>query len=617
MTQTSRQARGGIVIDIPAPMAKVAGALRRGVRRHGVLLAALAFIGAAMAWKAAIVQHAYFKEDDFEFVARAMEHELSFDYLTRLHFGQFMPGGFLLAWFSSRLEPYGWGVAAGGVLILHALAALAVYRMLRVVFGNRAAILAPLVVFLLAPITVPALAWWAAALNTVLLQIALPMAVASHWHHLRTGRLRHAVAAALWVLFGLLGFIKGFAVPLVLFALTAVYFGGLRTALRRYRTAWLMYLGVLAAFGALYVQRSLSAPNTGGLPVFEQAAGFLWELLGRTFATTVLGGPWKWFAGGDWGVASPPPAAVILSLVAIVVLVAVTGRYRRRAVLAWTLLLGYVVVADALPVLWGRVHLLGSFAGTDTRYVADAAPVIALVVGLVLLPLPGEAEPYRRALPATERVTGACGVVFGVFVGASLVSVTIFGSYLGSDRRHGYIETARAELAKVAAGTVIYDRVAPPDVVPGGYQDYSLTSRVLGAMATPELRARMQAPPAALAGMVFDDRGRLRPVEVAGVPLQPRTQDGCWPVTGGTVTVPLANSVERVEGTLVRLGYAARSDVKVTLWMADRPVDVELRAGMGQIFMLAVPGADRIVVPDVPAGVCVGAVTPGQAVPQP
>jgi hypothetical protein len=268
-------------------------------------------------------------------------------------------------------------------------------------------------------------------------------------------------------------------------------------------------------------------------------------------------------------------------------------------------------------VLWGRVHLLGSFAGTDTRYVADAVPLVALVAGLVLLPLRGEAEPYRRALPARERVSGVCGAALGLFVGASLVSVSVIAGHLGAERRHRYIETARAELARAAPGTVIYDRLVPPDVLPSSYGTYSLTSKVLGALAPPRLRATMQAPPAALDGMVFDDQGRLRPVDVQGVPLAPRTRDRCWPVTGGTVQVPLDNRVTRAEGTLVRLGYAARADTKVTLWMADRATDVALRAGLGRVFVLAEPGADRIVINDLPPGVCVGDVTPGQAVPRP
>ncbi|WP_188191326.1 hypothetical protein [Nonomuraea sp. SYSU D8015] len=616
MTETTKP-RTGIVLTVPGPMARTAGAVSRWARRRGVLLAALALVGAAMAWKAAIVQSAYFKEDDFEFVARAMESDLSFDYLTRLHVGQFMPGGFLLVWLSSRLEPFGWEYAAGGILLMHAFAALAVLRMLRVVFGERPAILAPLLVFLVAPVTVPVLVWWAAALNTVFLQVALPMAIASHWHYLRTGRLRHAVAAALWVLFGLLGFVKGFAVPLVLFALTAIYHGGLVTALRRHLVAWAMYVVPVAAFGVFYVERSMSSTSVGGLPTLGQTAGFLWELLGKTFATTVLGGPWRWFAGGDWGVASPPLPVVIASLVTLAAMMAVTVYYRRRAAWAWVTLIGYIVVADAVPALWGRVYLIGSFAGTNTHYIADAVPLMALVVGLVVLALPEEAEPYRKALPGRERVTGVCGAALGLFAGASLVTVTIFAGYLGSDRRERYIETARAELARVPPGTVIYDRVVPAEVMPSSYQAYSLTSRVLGAMASPRLRATMKAPPAALDGMVFDDQGRLRPVDVDGIPLAPATSDRCWPITGGTVQVPLDNRVSRVEGTLVRLGYAARADTKITLWMGDRATDVKLRAGLGQVFMVATPGADRIVVHDMPEGVCLGDVKPGRAVPRP
>ncbi|NUO96734.1 MAG: hypothetical protein HOV96_32095 [Nonomuraea sp.] len=605
--------RPGTVITVPGAVARVA----RWIRRNGVLLTGLVLIAAAVAGKAAIVQEAYFKEDDYEFVARAMESDLSFDYLTRIHFGQFMPGGFLLAWLTSRLHPFDWGWAAGTVLALHAAAGLAVLRMVRVVFGRRPATLVPLVVFLVAPITVPALAWWAAGLNTVFLQVALPMAVASHWQHVRTGRLRHAVAAALWVLFGLLGFVKGFALPLLLFALTAIYHGGVRAVLRRYLAAWGMYVTVLLAFGALYVQRSLSSPGMSGLPIFDQALGFLWELLARTFATTVLGGPWRWFAGRDWGVASPPAPLVAASLVVLAILIVLTSRYRRRAVLVWATLLGYVLVADALPVLWGRVYLLGSFAGTDTRYVADAVPLLALVAGLVLLPLRGEEEPYRRALPPRERLTGAGGALFGLFTGASLVTTSLFAGYLGAERRQGYIETARAELAKAAPDAVIYDRLVPSEVLPSSYRTYSLTSRVLGAMAPPALRARMQAPPAALDGLVFDDQGRLRPVDVQGVPLVPATKDRCWPATGGTVQVPLDNRATRLEGTLVRLGYAARTATPVTLWMGDRAVDLTLREGFGKIFMLAVPGADRIVVHDLPPGLCLGDVTPGQAVPSP
>jgi hypothetical protein len=606
-TTTTTRPRAGLTITVPAPLVRAA----RWARRHAIVLTGVLLVAAAVAWKAALLRHAYFKEDDYEFVARAMESPLSFDYLTRIHFGQFMPGGFLLAWVSSRLEPFGWDVALGGVLAVHAAGGLAVLRMLRVVLGSRPAILGLLLVFLAAPITFPALAWWAAALNTVLLQLALPMAIASHWHYLRTGRLRHAAAAALWVLFGLFGFVKGFAVPLVLLALTAIHFGRVLSHWR----AWLMYLAALGAFGALYVQRSLTAVNTGALPFFDQAAGFLWALLAETFATTVVGGPWKWWAGNDWGVAAPPVPLVWLSLAVLALLVIVTSYYRRRALATWATLLGYLVVADALPVIWGRVSLLGSFAGTDTRYVADAMPLAVLVLGLALLPLPGERDPYRRPLPARERVTGVCGMALGLFTGASLVSVTLFAGALGADRRQGYIETARAELARAPAHAVIYDRFVPAEVLPSSYLTYSLTSRVLGALATPERRAAMQDPPASADGLVFDDQGRLRPVDVEGAAIRPSTPDGCWPVAGGTVEVPMPRVGESLEGTLVRVDYSSQASPQVTVWTGEKAMDVRLRSGFGRFFLVAEPGADRLVLPRVPSGVCVGAVTPGRAVP--
>lgn len=99
--------------------------------------------------------------------------------------------------------------------------------------------------------------------------------------------------------------------------------------------------------------------------------------------------------------------------------------------------------------------------------------------------------------------------------------------------------------------------------------------------------------------------------------LAPVTANRCWPVTGGTVQIPLNDLGPRVEGTVIRLGYSARYATKITLWMADRPTDIELRPGIGKIFLPAVAGADRVTVLDLPAGVCLGDITPGRAVPRP
>ncbi|MFI6320318.1 hypothetical protein ACIBG8_22480 [Nonomuraea sp. NPDC050556] len=612
MTETTeRSAQGGVVLTVPAPLVR----LGLWARHHGVFLTAMLLIALAVAWKAEVVQHSFFKEDDYEFVARAMEGGLSFDYLTRVHFGQFMPISFLLTWVMTRLGPYSWGLAAGSTLVVHALGCLAVYRMLRVIFGRRPATLVPLAVFLFAPLTVPVLVWWAAALNTVFLQVAIPMAVASHWMYLRNRRVRHVLAATFWILVGLLTFVKAFALPLLLFALAVVYFGGLRTALRRYAVAWAAYVVALAGFAVLYVLRSMSVPSTTGVPSIEAAVEFTWALLGRTFATTFVGGPWQWFAGNDWGVTSAPAIAVVISLVVLGAVVLVTSLHRVRALQAWGILLGYLLVADLAPVLWGRVHLVGAFAGTDSRYVADAMPVLALVLGLVLLPLDGEARPYRRKLPSRELVFGASGVVFGGFLAASLASVTIFETHMGADRRYDYLDNARAALAELPAGASVYDRVVPPDVVPSSYGLYSQTSRLLAPLASEKVRAQMYAQPPALRGMVFDDQGKLRDAEIWGERREAPTMDRCWPSLGGQTGVPLFNTAPKREGTLVRIGYSARSDTTVTLWIGDRPTDLALKSGIGKIFLKVPDNLDKVVLAGT--GFCAGDVTVGLAVPRP
>ncbi|WP_433223188.1 hypothetical protein [Microtetraspora malaysiensis] len=611
-----------IRITLSPELVSFLGGTRDLLRRHGLLLTALGLVLLQTAWKASVVAEAFFKEDDFEFMARAAESGLTWDYLTRVHHGQFMPGGFLLTWVTARLAPYGWGPASGTVLALHACAGLAVFRMLRVVFGPRRAVLVPLLVFLVAPVTVPALAWWAAGLNTAPLQIALPMAVASHVLYLRSGRAVHVAAAAGWTLFGLAFFLKAFAIPLVLLALTAVYFGGPRAALRRHARVWLLYGGTLLAYLTLYLVRAAAGDTEGGgVPEADDAVGFVWELVARTFLPTVLGGPWKWFSGGDWAVTSPPGLLVALSFVAVAAMFAGTVRYRRHAAAVWGILLAYVVVADIVPPLYGRVSLVGSFAGSDSRYVADAVPLLALVAALAVLPIAGEAAPYRRALPSREAVYGLGGLLVGGFTVASLASTAVFGGHLGSARRHSYLATAERALVAAPADAVVYDRTAPADVLAPSYGPYALTSRVLGPLAPPELRKRMYRPPASPVGFVFDDAGRLVPAEVKGERTVPTALDGCWPASGAAVEVPIRRPATAAgpAGTLVRLGYASRVAVRVTLWIGDRSTRLLLREGFGKVFFLVPPGVDRVLVTDVPAGsgFCTGDVTVGEAVPTP
>ena len=67
--------------------------------------------------------------------------------------------------------------------------------------------------FLFTPMALADLSWWAVGTQSVPIQLALAMAVDQHVRYIRTGRIRNAVFAALWVLFGLAFFEKAAAIP--------------------------------------------------------------------------------------------------------------------------------------------------------------------------------------------------------------------------------------------------------------------------------------------------------------------------------------------------------------------------------------------------------------------
>ncbi|GAA4062184.1 hypothetical protein GCM10022248_32750 [Nonomuraea soli] len=572
---------------------------------------ALVLIALSVLVKGLIVQEAFFKEDDFEFSARAVEDSLGWDYLTRMHHGQFMPGGFLLAWVLTRIAPYSWGLVTGVGLVGHALAGLAVLHMLTVVFGRRRGILVPLAIFLFSVLTVPVTAWWAAMLNTIPLLIALPMAVAAHVKHLRTGRLPLALQAVGWVLFGLAFFLKAAVIVILLLALTLGYF---RDRARVGPRTWILYGTALAGYVMLYFTLGGGGADEGsGFPGVPVALDLTWQLLGRTLATSVLGGPGRWFSGHDWATVSPLLTVVIVALVLLAVLVALTIRYRRRAVWAWLILLGYVLAAGLAPVLVGRAHMLGGFLGSDTRYLADAVPVMALVIGLLTMPVVGEAEPYRRELPSREVRFGTGGMLLGGFLVGSLISITLFGTHLGS-RRAEFIANARQALAELPNDRPIFDRVAPDFMISPTYGEYALLSRIVLPLA-PQRMLELYLPGAGPEGLVFDDQGRLRPVTVDGRKVDP--PGSCWKADGTDVVVPLHEPVPL--GGLVRLGTYSPGPGRVTLVLGDDRKHVEVGEGLSQIYFTA-PGDLRSVrLTEMTQGVkmCFGDLTIGRPVAAP
>ncbi|MFF3664437.1 hypothetical protein [Microtetraspora malaysiensis] len=506
-TDVAREGRPDVVqIRIPS------------LRLGPVVLAALALIVISLLLKGGVLARGYFIEDDFLFVGDAYEHNLTWDYLTRVHKGHLMPGALGLVWVLSRIAPYNWFLVAAVMLALQAVASVGMLVLLRRLFGDRVGILVPLALYLFAPLTVPALSWWSAALNAVPLQVAMVFSLAAHARFLRDGTARHAWQGLAWAAFGMAFSTKGAFLPLVTFALTTAYFGTGRTqgwvraAVRELRArprVWGAYAALLAGYTLLYLLRQGTAGEEGaGVPKADVALGLAGWMLGRTFPTGVVGGPLNWGGlAGTGGLADPPVAMIVVSWLALAAVVVFTCLYRRRAWRAWTVAALYVVVADAIPTILARGRYT-ALVGTETRYVADAVVVFAVCLALSSLPLRGEGDAYRRPLPGVMPLTTALLTV--AFLVASVASVNAYGNTVtAADRVRPYVENVRDALARLPEGAQIYPRPVPDQVVLPWNGDRRLTSRVLAPLADEALRARMRDPAPAERPYVVDDSGKI------------------------------------------------------------------------------------------------------------
>jgi hypothetical protein len=336
------------------------------LKRHQVTLASLALIAVSLIWKAAFLSHYFYWEDDFQIFDASLRSHLSWGFLTHVDFGHFFPGVYLISWVLARVALYNWLAGSLIVLAMHAAADLAAWRLLRTLLGNRLAILIPLTLYVLSPLAFPTDAWWNNAVETIPLQIALFMALNSHLHYVWTGKFRHAVASAGWQLFGLVFYEKAAVIPLVLFAVTAGFLSGwrllpaVRTAVVRLWRGWLLYLGLLAAYAAVFLTAlgSTTSPLGPAAPVAQAVSIFERRLVFKTLLPGLAGGPWHWYHPANYfgAFAAPPAFLEWVAILVILGLIVASILVRHRAWRAWLILLIWFVVADTVPVLIARLN---------------------------------------------------------------------------------------------------------------------------------------------------------------------------------------------------------------------------------------------------------------------
>src|SRR3954451_11170947 len=221
-------------------------------RTAAVLIAVQLVVRAVLAFRG------YFYWDDLILTGRAgTQGLLSPAYLFDDHDGHVMPAAFLVAGGITRIAPLNWIGAAISLVVMQLVASLALLRALHVVLGWRPVLLLPLTFALFTPLSVPAFAWWAAALNSLPMLAALAWVCADAVLLVRTGNQRYAVTGVVVYFGGLLFFEKAAVIPFVAFTIAALHAhvtsGTVGAVWRRGGRLWASALVVTAAWIAVYL----------------------------------------------------------------------------------------------------------------------------------------------------------------------------------------------------------------------------------------------------------------------------------------------------------------------------------------------------------------------------
>ena len=184
-------------LEAPRASGELAGSVR-WLRANPVLATGLLLIGAQLLWKAGLLGRSFFRLDDYYYLEHASAQGLSWSYLTWVNAGHLDVVGSAIAWVLVRISPDDWTLASAATLVLLGGTCLALLRMLRTLFGDRPGILLLLALYMLSPLSLPGLSWWTVTLEQLPLQLAIFCAVSAHVRYLRTGRVKHAAAAAAW-----------------------------------------------------------------------------------------------------------------------------------------------------------------------------------------------------------------------------------------------------------------------------------------------------------------------------------------------------------------------------------------------------------------------------------
>ncbi|WP_313404638.1 hypothetical protein [Aeromicrobium sp.] len=369
------------------------------------------------------------------------------------------------------LGGFAWWAAALEITILYALGAVACWWMLTRVFGANPRIIAPLTFYLFSPLLLPAITWWAAAINLVAVQAPLFVVIGSHVQYLRTRERRWLVLIALMLLVVSGVYAKGLVVAAVLGLFTACYAldaGGparrIWVAVRRWWPVWCVYTVIGAATGAAYLMQT----RTGSGPQDQASASDLFEnLVLRNLVPALVGGPWTWIDVGGF----PRQLADASDLGVALALTAVVGAFAfavQRWHNAWLplLFLAPAFIATFLAMSSLRTASF-PFLALEPRYWADTLPYLVLAFGVTIMAIPGFPEVRRRRSPEATSVRPPLVLAIGAayIVGSFTTTVSYVEPWHTDYPARLFVTTALAEAADARAELVVANDPAPGAVM--------------------------------------------------------------------------------------------------------------------------------------------------------
>ena len=569
--------------------------------------AAVALIVCQLAVRAVLAFGGYFYWDDLIIVGRAgTQPLLSLDYLFTDHDGHVMPAAFLLGGTITRLAPLVWAWPAVSLLVLQLLASLALLRALHVILGWRRVLLAPLAFALFTPLTVPAFAWWAAALNYLPMMAALAWVTANAILLVRTGNRRYAASGLLAYLGGLLFFEKAAVIPFVAFAVAALVChvsGGTDPLLRVWRrgvSLWVPALGLTAAWVGLYLAVVDQRRWSGDLAM-------TWDLLRRSVTHGIVpalaGGPWqwqRWAPASPWAV--PPVAALIVGWVALTAMLAISLLRKQRIGLVWLAAVGYALACQ-VPIYLMRSSAFTALELAQTlRYLADLVWVLAL---LAAVGLTAPNRPSSRWLDASPRRTVAALTAAAAFLASSLISTGTFRTSWQDNPTKAYLQNAVRDLA------VARDRSAEPLL------DQEVDPLILQRVVGPESLAshmfalvRDRPEFARSTGLLrmLDSSGRVVDADVTwvrSIAAGPRPQCGYFVGPDEPARMPLDGPLLPAEWT-AEINYLANTDGAISLSLPVGPeTRVPVKPGLNRVFVRLSGAGDVVMVRAVTAALTV------------